>query len=149
MKHKVFNNNPFSVGIKFENDRGREVVIKGKKPQAKAASFVMLEEDDILYVDSVSSLFSNGVIYIDDQDMLEKMGYIEKNPNTISDEDIEKLLKAKNPSLKKEIKEITAPHAQDKVIEHAKKMDLPQSKIKILEDEFGKKIFEELGDDIV
>lgn len=128
MKYKVINNNKFGVGIRLENPV-RELSIK-------ADTYIMMEEDDILYTNSVSKLFEKGVIYVEDQDMLEKMGYIEKNPNTISEKEIEEILKLSNAKLKKEIAQITEDHAISKVISVIKegKVDLSQSKIKIIDD---------------
>lgn len=128
MKYKVYNNNGFNVGIRLENPV-REISLK-------ANTFVVMEEEDILYTNSVSKLFSKGVIFVEEQDMLEKMGYIEKNPNSISEKEIEEILKLGNAKLKKEIAQITEDHARSKVISVIQngKVDLSQSKIKIIED---------------
>src|SRR5699024_5865170 len=96
-------------------------------------------EDDILYTNSVSKLFEKGVIYVEEQDMLEKMGYIEKNPNTISEKEILEILEMNNARLKREISKITEDHAISKVIAVIKdgKVDLSLSKIKIVDDALG------------
>ncbi|MED4883903.1 hypothetical protein [Bacillus smithii] len=140
--YKVINNNPFNVGIHFANEANREVTIR-------ANSFAMLSENDILYADSVSNLFSNGTLYVEDEELMNKMGYVEKNPNTISEEDIQKIFKMSMTKMKTELEKITAKHAIDKIIETAKKSDLSQSKLKLIKDIFGVDIFEELGQEIV
>lgn len=128
MRYKVFNNNKFGVGIRLENPV-RELSIKAK-------TYIMMEEDDILYTNSVSKLFEKGVIFVEDQDMLEKMGYLEKNPNAIDEKEIEEILKLSNAKLKKEIVKITEDHAISKVISVIQegRVDLSQSKIKIIDD---------------
>lgn len=142
MKYKVFNNNRFNVGIRFENEANREILIKPN-------SFVLMSEDDILYVDTVSKLFSKGILYVEDEDLMVKMGYMEKNPNTISEDEIKKILKMPNNKMKEALSKIDAKHAIDKVIAVAKESDLPQSKLKIIKELFNVEIFEEIDQNIV
>jgi hypothetical protein len=142
LKYKVFNNNRFNVGIRFENEANREILIKPN-------SFVLMSEDDILYVDTVSKLFSKGILYVEDEDLMVKMGYMEKNPNTISEDEIRKILKMPNNKMKEELSKIDAKHAIDKVIAVTKESDLPQSKLKIIKDLFNVEIFEEIDQNIV
>jgi hypothetical protein len=142
LKYKVFNNNRFNVGIRFENEANREILIKPN-------SFVLMSEDDILYVDTVSKLFSKGILYVEDEDLMIKMGYMEKNPNTISEDEIRKILKMPNNKMKEALSKIDAKHAIDKVIAVAKESDLPQSKLKIIKELFNVEIFEEIDQEIV
>ena len=142
MKYKVFNNNRFNVGIRFENEANREILIKPN-------SFVLMSEDDILYVDTVSKLFSKGILYVEDEDLMVKMGYMEKNPNTISEDEIRKILKMPNNKMKEALSKLDAKHAIDKVITVAKESDLPQSKLKIIKELFNVEIFEEIDQEIV
>ena len=142
MKYKVFNNNRFNVGIRFENEANREILIKPN-------SFVLMSEDDILYVDTVSKLFSKGILYVEDEDLMVKMGYMEKNPNTISEDEIRKILKMPNNKMKEALSKLDAKHAIDKVILVAKESDLPQSKLKIIKELFNVEIFEEIDQEIV
>lgn len=142
MKYKVFNNNRFNVGIRFENEANREILIKPN-------SFVLMSEDDILYVDTVSKLFSKGILYVEDEDLMVKMGYMEKNPNTISEDEIRKILKMPNNKMKEALSKIDAKHAIDKVIAVAKESDLTESKLKIIKDLFNVEIFEEIDQNIV
>jgi len=142
LKYKVFNNNRFNVGIRFENEANREILIKPN-------SFVLMSEDDILYVDTVSKLFSKGILYVEDEDLMVKMGYMEKSPNTISEDEIKKILKMPNNKMKEALSKIDAKHAVDKIIAVAKESDLPQSKLKIIKDLFNVEIFEEIDQNIV
>ncbi|MCP1159438.1 hypothetical protein [Bacillus infantis] len=142
MKYKVINNNRFNVGIRFQNEANREILIKAK-------SFTLMSEDDILYVDTVSKLFSGGTLHIDDQELNEKMGYIEKNPNTISEEDIEKILKLNAKKMKEELEKLDSKHAIEKVVAVAKEADLPTSKLKVIKELFKVEILEEIDQEIV
>ncbi|MEQ6355249.1 hypothetical protein ABNX05_11525 [Lysinibacillus sp. M3] len=141
-KYKVLNDNPFNVGIRFENEANREITIRGK-------SFVLMEEDDILYTDSVSKLFRNGVITVDDNELMIKMGYMEKSSNAISDDEIEALFKGTPKKIKEELEKIDAKHAIEKIVSYAKTSDLPQSKLKVVKEVFNVEIFEELDQEIV
>ena len=142
MSYKVLNDNPFNVGIKFENEANREINIRPK-------SFVMMSENDILYVDSVSKLFRNGVLTSENEDIMVKMGYVEKNANAISHEEIEKLFKLSAVKMKPELEKITAKHAIDKVVEAAKQSDLATSKLNVIKEVLGVEIFDEVNEDIV
>lgn len=143
MKYKVFNNNPFMVGIRFEHEVNREI---GIKPN----SFVLMTEDDILYVDTVSTLFEEGVLFVDNQELMEKMGYIERNPNTITDEEVKRIFSLSNAKMKEALEKITAQHAIDKIVSLAKQSDLNQSKMKIIKDQFNiESLFEDLDQTVV
>lgn len=139
MKFKVENNNNFTVGIRYENN-GTEINIRPN-------THVLMSEEDILYVNSVSKLFERGVLLTKDQDALEKMGYIEQNSNSLSVEEAVKLLELGNAKLKLELKKITEKHAIDKIITAAKKVDLSMAKIKIINDALDIKIQEDLDDE--
>lgn len=140
--YKVVNDNPFNVGIKFENEASREISVRGK-------SFVMMSENDILYVDSVSRLFRNGILILSNEELMVKMGYMEKSPNAISDEEIEKMFKGTPAKIKKELERIDAKHAIEKVVNYAKNEDLPQSKLKLIKEVLNVEIFEEIDQEIV
>lgn len=142
MKVKVINNNRFSVGIDFANEASRQVNIKPN-------SFALLEEDDILYIDSVSRLISGGTLLVENQDTNEKMGYVEKNPNTISEDEIVAILKMPAKKMKEELEKLTSKHAIDKVIAIAKEQDLQTSKLKVIKEVFGIDVFEEIDKEIV
>lgn len=142
VKYKVLNDNPFNVGIRFENEANREITIRSK-------SFVLMEEDDVLYTDSVSKLFRNGVITVDDSDLMIKMGYMEKSSNAISESEIEALFKGTPQKIKKELEKIDAKHAIEKIVDYVKKSDLPPSKSKVVKEVFNIEIFEELDQEIV
>lgn len=141
-KIKVVNDNNFNIGIRFENEINREITIRAK-------SFSLLEEDDILYINSVSKLIKNGKLKIESEELMQKMGYTEKIPDSITEEEIVKLFKLTNAKLKNELEKITSKHAIDKVIDLAKNSDLTQTKLKVINDVFGIDIFEEISNDVI
>lgn len=135
-KFKVFNNNNFRVGIRYEDQSNREQTIQPK-------TAIMMDEQDILYVDAVSQLFRQGVIYVEDQDMLETMGYVEKSPNTISEEELGKIFKMSVGKIKAELSKLDAKHAFDKVISVARSTDdLSQAKLKVIAGAIGVEVEE-------
>nr|BDD47811.1 hypothetical protein 12 [Bacillaceae bacterium] len=139
---KVVNDNGFNVGIRFENEANREITVRAK-------SFVLMSENDILYVDSVSKLVRNGILAVESDELMQKMGYMEKSPNSIKDDEIEKMFKLPVNKLKTELEKIDAKHAVDKVAHLAKTADLPQSKLKLIKEVLNVEIFEEIDQEIV
>lgn len=139
---KVTNDNIFAIGIRFENEANREITVRPK-------SFVMMQENDILYVDSVSKLIREGKLVVESDELMQKMGYTEKSPNAITQEEIEKLFKLPANKLKTELEKIDSKHAIDKVAHVAKTADLPQSKLKVVKEVFKIEIFDEIDQEIV
>lgn len=141
-KVKVKNDNKFNVGIRFENEVNREVTIRAK-------TFLFLDENDIQYINAVSNLIRDGVLTVEDPEVMESMGYVEKSPNAITQEEIEKMFKLSASKLKVELEKIDAKHAINKIIEFAKTADLPQSKLKVIKEVFNIEIFDEIDSEIV
>ncbi|MFO1442805.1 hypothetical protein KDN24_06200 [Bacillus sp. Bva_UNVM-123] len=139
---KVVNDNRFNVGIRFENEANREITVRAK-------SFVLMSENDILYVDSVSKLIRNGILSVENDELMQKMGYMEKSPNAITDDEIDKIFKLPVNKLKAELEKIDSKHAIDKVAHAAKTADLPQSKLKVIKEVLNVEIFEEIDQEIV
>lgn len=138
MKYKVINPNPFAVGLKS---------IDGLKDMlVPANSFQMVEEDEIYFTNSVCRLFRQGTIYVDNEEIMLNMGYGEKNLNTISDEEIIKLLKGKQTDLEKTLKSMER-FAYQKVVMVAKTLDLPYGKLQVIEKITGIPIIAEMEED--
>ena len=142
-KYKVFNNNKFVVGIKFQDGSHREVNIAPNTSR-------VLEEDDILYIDAVSKLFKKGVIYVEDVEIMEKLGFDEKNPNAISDKEVSEILKLSAAKMKTALNKIEEQHAINKVVEKAKQDEnLSQAKLKIIGDVFDVDIFDDINNEVI
>lgn len=134
-KYKVENKNLFAIGIILENPKREQNILPN--------SFAKLSEDDIAYVDSTSTLFSRGMLYVNDKNINEMLGYIEKNPNVITDEEIITILKSPIKNMKEQLNKLTELHAKNRVLIVLKKIgnELPVSKIKYLKQMFGKELF--------
>lgn len=139
-KYKVENKNNFAVGIQLQNPYREQNIMPN--------SFALLTKDEIAYVDSVSTLFKRGMLYVDDNEINEMLGYVEVNKNIISEDEIKTLLKGNMNSMKSRLNELTETHAKNKVIKVLKEIgaDLTMKKVKWLKDYFGKEIFiDEIG----
>jgi len=136
---KIYNKNPFDVGIRLHNwARGRK--IRGIDPLTGKVSFIFLTEDETLELHSMCNMFIDGTLTVEDVEVKELLGLTEDNYNAYSEEEIQKVLKLAPSKLKKEIKNFTEPFAKDKVYQTALKMDLTAARIKIVEEFCGKKL---------
>ncbi|MGG4434601.1 hypothetical protein AAXE64_08565 [Priestia megaterium] len=141
-KYKVYNDNPFSVGIRFENEVNREMNIRKN-------TSIPMTQDDILYAESAGRLFSKGMLTVKDQEILEMMGLSSDIPDAITEEEIKNLFKLSANKLKAELEKITEKHAQDKVVQAAKDADLQTSKLKVIKEAFGVEMLEEVDEEII
>lgn len=115
MKYKVHNRNPFNVGLNFM-DGLRSITIPKK-------SFTLLDEDEIYYQNTISTLFQKGVLTVDEDEIKKNLNLdTEKNSNAITDEDIKNILKGSLAKIKKDLSGINEPYAKSKVFEIAKDM---------------------------
>lgn len=129
-KVKVINPNSYKVGLK-SMDGLREYVVHEN-------SFIMLDENEIYYINNMSRIFSKKHLIIDDERINQDLGYTEKNVAVLGADEITKMLKGTVASIKKELEGITEKHLIDKVISVAKTIeDLPKNKITLLQEWSG------------
>lgn len=132
MKYRVWNKSRCAVvGIKTRNNQ--EFLIYRN-------SFIDLDEDDILYLNSWCTLFKRGYLTIENpsDELLMKMGIKKDSSIFLTDEQIRALLSGKLTSKKKEeIEKITEPEIKYKVMEIARSMELTMPWIKFLEEWSG------------
>lgn len=140
-KIRVINPQKFDVGV-----------ITQDKPiglNIKAGGFVMLTQDDIDYIMSISSLFQRGFLRIEETkaaEIFESVGIdIKNDPNFIDDEDIRKKLGGTAKSIEKWLSTVNEEHILDRVFDVAQDMNLSMSKIKVLQAKMPNRNF--LGDD--
>lgn len=130
-KIKVFNDNKFPVGLKLMN--GFQTVISPN-------SFTKITRDDILYISTISKYFQRGILRIDEaaKDVKEDI-YIspENEVNFISDAEVRKKLGATAPALRKWLEPINERVMLSRIYQIAKDMDLPTSKVKVLQEKLG------------
>lgn len=129
---KVLNNNQYNVGLTCQN-WSKDRIVKPK-------SFIYLNEKEIKEMDSDYEFFSSGELVIDDEELNIELGYAEKNPNTITDKEVEDIFKLTAIQIKEKLSGVTEMFALTKILEVAKKSDLSVSKLKVVEEIIGKKI---------
>jgi hypothetical protein len=128
-KVKVTNPNAFRVGLKLM-DGIREIVVHPN-------SFVLLDPNEIYYINNMSRTFSKKHLIIDDEEINRDLGY-EKSVMNLTNQEIETLLKGNIAKLKKDLGDITEKHIIDKVISIAKGMDdLNKGKLSFLKEWSG------------
>lgn len=129
-KHKVINNNDFLVGLRFQNTGIEKLIRKN--------AYIYLTDEEIQEINSASKLFQKGVIFVEEQEIVESLGYTEQSPNSVSEKEIRGYLELGNARMKKELSGITEQHAINKVVNVVKSgnLDLSQSKLKIIGDIF-------------
>lgn len=136
-KYKVSNPNIYSVGIKF---------MDGIRTQnVKPGSFVMLTEDEIYYLHSISRLFKKGALTTSEKHININLGLIEnededfKNYNALTEAEVEEILNLPISKMSQELENIEEDHIKFRVFEIAKTLDLPVSKLKEVEHYTGRK----------
>lgn len=132
-KVKVYNENKHNVGIRLENGTQRNIA---------PGSFALLNEDDVAYLMSISTLFSNHHLTLRDEKAIEELGVTKEEVSFDTDEEIlTKLKKSSLPVLKKYLASITEPHLRQRVIALVKEnTDLSAAKVKAIEDAFNTEI---------
>lgn len=124
---RVYNHNKFDVGVKtFDN----------KEHNIKPGSFIPLTEDDIAYISSISTLFSRGILRVEDakeQEVLEAVGVVkEDNTNFMDDNDIKKKLGMSAAKIEAWLKDIDDQVLLHRIADIAKGIDLANSKMKVI-----------------
>lgn len=132
-KIRVTNPNKFMVGIIRHN---------GVESKVHPNSFVILDPEDIYYINNMSSVFSRRMLLIDNDEINEDLGLKEKTVMSFSREEIEKLLRGNIKAFKEALPpEKTEKHMLDKVVEVALTIDdLAMNKINYLDETFGIKL---------
>jgi len=133
-KVKVYNRNKFDVGIKLINPN-REQNIKG-------GSFTIIEDDDIYYLNTISSLFRRGMLVVEDEEVNINLGFADIRPVTRTDAEIEAILRGNFLKMKSELLAITENFMKHAIFKVASTIadELSGSKIKFISEFCGKKI---------
>jgi len=129
---KVLNNNQYNVGLLCQK--------WNKHRQVKPNSFIYLNEEEVRELDSDYDLFSSGELVIDDSEVNISLGYEEKNPNILTDKEVEDIFKLSASEIKESLSGVTEMFALNRIFEVAKKSDLSVSRLKAVEEIVGKKI---------
>lgn len=136
-KIRVINPQKFDVGV-----------ITQDKPigmNIKAGGFIMLTQDDIDYIMSISNLFQRGFLRIEETkaaEIMESIGIdVNTDPNFIDDEDIRKKLNGTAKNIEKWLNDIHEEYILDRIFDVARDMNLNMSKIKVLQTKMPGKNF--------
>lgn len=129
---KVWNPNKFNVGVTLFDGRTLNIV---------AGSFNMLTRNDILYVSTTSTLFKRGLLRVEEEakPVLDELGIVEENnAGFMSEEEMKKKLNMSAAKLASWMEEITDEVVLDRIAQLAKSIDLPTSKMRVVEEKVPK-----------
>lgn len=135
-KIKVFNPQKFDIGV-ITLDKPMGINIK-------SGSFALLNEDDIAYVTSISTLFQRGMLRVDEtrSSIMESVGIdMDADPNFFDDEEIKQYLSASAKKVEIWLSTITESYILDRIYDVAKDMNLNVSKIRVLQAKMPDKDF--------
>ena len=131
-KFRVFNRCKYDIGVNL---------MSGQQPNIKAGSFVMLSVNDILYIESTSKrkIFSAKMLVAVDENgkdvELEELGGF-PDPYSLphlNDEEIVDKLSKSAKVIAAWLKDIEEPEELHAIFEVAKTLDLPASKLKVIQ----------------
>jgi len=131
-KFRVFNRCKYDIGVNL---------MSGQQPNIKAGSFIMLSVNDILYIESTSKrkIFSAKMLVAVDESgndvELEELGGYPDPYSTphLNDEEIVDRLSKSAKVIAAWLKDIEEPEELHAIFEVAKTMDLPASKLKVIQ----------------
>lgn len=132
-KYKVHNRNKYDVGIQFMEPT--------KQMNVRPGSFVLMSEEEISFLHSISTSFSGKELSIDEVDVKENiLGFTAGEKMSITSEEIIAILKSALSKMKTSLEAITEENFKFLIYEEAKKMytDLTGGKIEFLAQYCGK-----------
>lgn len=138
---RVFNRCKYDIGV---------TLISGRQMTIKAGSFQLMTANDILYIESICRLnkfFSQKMLVpVDDEGNDIEMDQLGMHPDDslpvhMDDEQIAAMLKQNAKKIEEWISGIEDPAELHAIYDVAMKLDLPQSKLKILNSKMPEKDF--------
>ena len=133
-KIKVYNDNKYNFGVVFPDGV--------RQANVRAGSFILMDEDEIYFLHSISRAFSGKHLNVKEQHILENMGLAEPEDKAFTEEELINILKGNNLKMQKELEKITEENQKYRVYDIAKTLDLPASKIKFIEEFTGRNVLE-------
>lgn len=127
-KYKVFNDRGYHIGLVLQNGTER-VVQRG--------SYVLLAKEEIEYLTSIAPRLFQGErqLRLEDRALAVELGFVLAEDQPVFDEAfIRKQLGQRMALVKAWLEGITEPFLKDEVCRVAQQMDLPASKLQILQD---------------
>jgi hypothetical protein len=102
--------------------------------------------NELYHVNATSKSFSKGLLEIDqsEKELLQELGYAVRSANTFSIAEFEKLITGSlSKAVKERLSEVTEHHSKEKLVEAARKYDLPRSKIDFIEKVTGMVVYDD------
>lgn len=134
-KTRVYNERKYDVGLILQN--GAERVVH-------PGSFALLARDEIEYIASIAPSLFDGEkqLRLEDRTLAVQLGFVaSEQAETLDASVISKKLGLRNPQLKAWLDGITEPYLLDAVFDVAMTMDLPASKLQLLQERMPEKEF--------
>ena len=138
MDEKILLRNPqkFDVGIvTLEKPLGMNI---------RAGSFVMVNQNELSYLASTSTLLQDGILTVDEKQIpaLQEVGIDPTtDPNFIKDDEIKKKLSSTTKKLREWLATVELGHILDRVYDIAMTMNLSVDKVKVLQEKMPDKEF--------
>ena len=138
MDDKIILRNPqkFDVGIvTLEKEHGINI---------RAGSFAIVNQNEINYLASTSTLLQDGILTVDDEhiESMKKVGIDpETDPNFIKDEEIKKKLAGTTKKLTEWLDTVEQGHILDRIYDIADSMNLSADKLRVLREKMPDKEF--------
>ena len=127
-KTRVYNQRKYAVGLILQN--GAERVVH-------PGSFILLSRDEIEYLASIAPALFDGEkqLRLGDRALAAQLGFVDDaQAETLDAEAIRKKLNQRLPQVKAWLDGISEPYLMDAICDVAAEMDLPASKLQLLQE---------------
>lgn len=134
-KIRVYNPRKFAVGLTFMNGTERAI---------QPGSFALLTKDEIEYLASVSPALFDGekLLRVEDRSLAVELGFVESvDKPVLNDEEIRRNLGQRVSQVKAWLDGIEEAYLLDAVCDVAATMDLPASKLQMLQERMPEREF--------
>ena len=134
-KIRVYNPRKYTIGVILQNGAERSIL---------PGSFALLSKDDIEYLASIAPTLFEGEkqLRLDDRNLAVDLGFIESvDQPVLDDEEIRKNLGQRVSSVKAWLDSIHEAYLLDAICDVAAQMDLPVSKLQLLQERMPSREF--------
>lgn len=134
-KIRVYNPRKYAIGVILQNGTERSIL---------PGSFALLSKDDIEYLASIAPALFEGEkqLRLDDRNLAVDLGFIESvDQPVLDDEEIRKNLGQRVSSVKAWLAGIHEAYLLDAICDVAATMDLPASKLQLLQERMPEREF--------
>ena len=134
-KIRVYNPRKYAIGVILQNGAERSIL---------PGSFALLTKDDIEYLASIAPALFEGEkqLRLDDRNLAVDLGFIESvDQPVLDDEEIRKNLGQRTSAVKAWLEGIHEAYLLDVICDVAAQMDLPASKLQLLQERMPEREF--------